>query len=114
MNIDSAIAILLETEKDWSVDNEVDAAAGTHLIGKISITFQELYDLLGHPAEGTALAEDNRVWWNIFWDDGVGATVYEYNKYPTPVKQVEEWNIGSTCNADEVMERLEKIIGTGR
>jgi len=113
MSIESAISMLLEDNKGWSVDNEIDTA-GTHLVGKLPITFPELYDLFGPPGENTALAEDYRVWWNIIWDDGVGATVYEYNKYPTPVKQVQEWNIGSTHNADEVMERLEEILAAGR
>lgn len=41
MNLDSAISILFEKQA-WEVQNEVSPASGTHLIGKLGVSFNSL------------------------------------------------------------------------
>jgi hypothetical protein len=94
-----------------------DIVEGTCGQGEVISSLQELTDLFGPPHAGDGYKVDAE--WDILFEDGVIATVYNWKNGPNylgegeaDLKYVDCWNVGGN---DECVEtRIEKILADHR
>ena len=106
----SSFTIRYETHNDSDID-----VNGTSYQGEISETFENLLKVFGTPMGASA---DNKVdvEWNVMFNDGVVATIYNWKNGPASMGEkgtnpvdIETWHIGgkSDCAIHDVEEILE-------
>jgi len=100
------------THNDGHVDTD-----GTSLQGEVTATFKELTDLFGAYTEADGHKVDAH--WQIKFDDGLVATVYNYKdginycgESGTPVEQITEWHVGGDKNA--AVQRVQILLDLHR
>ena len=75
----------------FTVNQDSAVFAGTSLQGYVTTTYAQLAKTFGQPydyGDGKTRAE-----WDIVFEDGTVATVYDWKCYE-PIEDVAEWNIG--------------------
>lgn len=68
---------------------------GTSLKGYITATYDELADVFGEPTCGPDDRLDDKVTceWQLLFEDGTYATIYDWKEHATPMGQ-HSWHIG--------------------
>lgn len=75
--------------------NNIDGPSGTWLQGKIVCTYADLLRVFGPPRGGPDYRNGDKVTceWNIKFEDGTVATIYDWRESQTP-KALYDWHIG--------------------
>jgi hypothetical protein len=77
--------------KTHSQDDTIDTN-GTFLQGKINLPYSKLEKVLGAPMR---FQDDKvRVEWDIVFNDGLVATIYDWKEYSRAPHEVTDWHIG--------------------
>ena len=67
---------------------------GTHLQGRINITYKQLASVFGEPTSELGDNGDKvRMEWCLKFEDGTIATIYDWKEY-RPIEEVTDWHIG--------------------
>lgn len=79
-----------------------DFAAGTHLVGYVTATRNEIEAVFGSPLIEASFEGKVTTEWGIEFADGTIATIYDWKRYeigaPRPT-EVYEWHIGGHTRA---------------
>ena len=96
--------------KTYTVNSNSTSVNGTHYLGYVNITYDELVRTLGQPKEGSADGKTTCEW-RVEFEDGSVATVYDWKVGCTP-KNLHDWHVGgrSGIALDYLEEVLEKQI----
>ena len=96
---------------NYTTENTKFIADGTCLQGSVYATYEQLKLTLGEPMGGSF---DGKVQaeWQIQFDDGEVATVYDWKQYGQDVKGITDWHIGG--HKPSVVSRVEQIVELGR
>lgn len=92
---------------DYQTHNETYVPTnGTSLKGYTIATYYELVELFGEPTQGDPAKTQAE--WEIEFEDGTMATIYDWKMYGIPVEQIGEWNIGGKDS--QAVELVEQVI----
>jgi hypothetical protein len=85
-----------------------DYIVGTGLMGHIRTTYGDLVDTFGEPTRGYTGDGKTTVEWQLIFEDGTIATIYDYKEDLTPL-DLYEWHIGGRNGSavDRVLEVME-------
>lgn len=91
------------THHDKAIDTD-----GTSLKGRVDVPYDRLEAQFGRPLD---VWGDGKVQasWDLQFDDGKVATIYDWKEYGTPYQQVRDWHIGGYDS--EVVGRIQSILG---
>lgn len=91
------------THHDKAIDTD-----GTSLKGRVDVPYDRLEAQFGRPLD---VWGDGKVQasWDLQFDDGKVATIYDWKEYGTPYQQVRDWHIGGYDS--EVVRRIQSILG---
>lgn len=80
---------------------------GTHLQGEIRTTYDKLVKVFGNPDYQGSDGDRVTCEWDIQFEDGTIATIYDWKEYETPL-HLYNWHIGgkSSDAVDRVREQL--------
>ena len=88
----------------------------TSLKGEFPITFAELVEIFGRPNYGpNADLDKTTCEWNLKFEDGTIATIYDYKTSRTPMGEY-EWHIGGhdtlayTHIVDTIIQHRDKLV----
>lgn len=82
---------------------------GTCLQGYLdNVPYERLEALFGRPLDVWG-CDKVQAEWELQFDDGKVATIYDWKNYGTPYEQVRDWNIGGYDS--EVVARIQSILG---
>jgi hypothetical protein len=79
---------------------------GTHFLGNINLPFDSIAAALGQPMRGDF--DKVKAEWNIQFDDGLVATIYDWKEYDREPEQVTDWHIGGKNQL--VVQRVYNIL----
>lgn len=84
--------------------------SGTHLLTTINLPFYTIVGALGDPIWFKADEGDGkvRVEWDIKFQDGEVATIYDWKEYKRRPEDVTDWHIGG--RSFEVVQRVYDIL----
>lgn len=96
---------------NYTTENTKFITDGTCLQGSVDATYEQLELALGEPMGGSF---DGKVQaeWQIQFDDGKVATIYDWKQYGQDVKGVTDWHIGG--HDSSVVSRVKQIAELGR
>jgi hypothetical protein len=93
---------------------DLNTAGCSHQGTLRGVTYQQICEQLGEPHGGDGYKTDAE--WDLRWEDGTVATIYNWKDGPnyndgggTPVKLIQEWNIGAKNILDIV--RVFEVLG---
>lgn len=96
-------------------DQEVDID-GTHFMGYVRASYDELVSLFGQPTDSDGYKVDAE--WHVLFRDGAVATIYNWKngrnylgEDGTPVQRITEWNVGGR-DGPNVYIRISAIIAS--
>jgi len=82
---------------------------GTHLLTTINLPFHKIAATLGDPIRFKPEDDDKiRVEWDIKFQDGEVATIYDWKEYKRAPEDVTDWHIGG--RSFEVVQRVYDIL----
>lgn len=85
---------------------------GTWLLTTINLPFDRVARVLGDPIRFNADEGDGkvRVEWDIQFDDGLVATIYDWKEHNRKPEDVTDWHIGG--RGFEVVQRVYDLLGS--
>lgn len=84
------------------------AVNGSFRVGQVEATYGKLVEVFGEPEPSVDWRTNAE--WVLQFDDGEVASIYDYRKYHSELKDIQEWNIGGT--SPNVVERIHQLLGT--
>ena len=95
-----------------SHDNQFDFVGGSRQGSLDDVTYSEIISKFGQPTYDEP-SSDNKVQveWDIRFDNGVRATIYDYKQYDVPPEEIDHWSVGgnSSESAFEVYKVMDLI-----
>lgn len=93
----------------------IDSPFGTSLIGYVVADYFKLKDMFGKPM-GKSADNKSDAEWNILFDDGTVATIYNYKdgvayrgrNSGTPKTKIRNWHVGG--NSERAIELVKKLL----
>jgi hypothetical protein len=87
---------------------------GTHFVGNLIATYDDIIDVFGKPTNGDDYKTDAE-WW-IEFEDGKVGTIYNWKDginycghgEGIPTKYIEEWHIGGKDS--DIADRIQKLF----
>lgn len=84
---------------------------GTWLLTTINLPFHRVAAALGDPIRFKPEEADKiRVEWDIQFEDGLVATIYDWKEHKRAPEEVTDWHIGG--RGFEVVQRVYDLLGT--
>ena len=81
-------------------------ANGTHLLSRVNIPYYHIEGILGAPMR--FCGDKVQAEWNIKFEDGEVATIYDWKEYGRNPEDVTDWHIGGKNQA--VVQRIFNIL----
>lgn len=96
------------------IEDDLINTSGTHLMGRINLPFHKITSALGDPIRFNADEGDGkvRIEWDIKFQDGEIATIYDWKEYKRRPEDVTDWHIGG--RSFEVVQRVYDILREGK
>ena len=84
---------------------------GTYMLTTINLPFDRVARVLGDPIRFKPEDDDKiRVEWDIKFEDGAVATIYDWKEYNRKPEEVTNWHIGG--NSFDVVQRVYDLLGS--
>lgn len=95
------------------IQDDLINTSGTHLMGRINLPFHQIAAALGDPIRFNDDEGDGkvRIEWDLKFDDGEVATIYDWKEYNRAPEDVTDWHIGG--RSFEVVQRVYDILRKG-
>ena len=97
----------MNATKTRTINSNSTSINGTQYLGYVSITYDELVQVLGQPKGGSS-DKKTTCEWHVEFEDGSVATVYDWKVGYTP-KDLHNWHIGGRPGV--ALDRLEEVLG---
>lgn len=102
------------TTMQYKTHNQDDLinVTGTWLLTTINLPFYTVVGVLGDPMRFKADEGDGkvRVEWDIQFEDGLVATIYDWKEHNRAPEEVTDWHIGG--RGFEVVQRVYDLLGS--
>lgn len=97
---------------NYKTHNQDDliSVTGTHLLTTINLPFHKITSALGDPIRFNADEGDGkvRIEWDIKFEDGEVATIYDWKEYNRAPEDVTDWHIGG--HRFDVVQRVYDLL----
>ena len=93
-----------------SKENMLPFVGGSRQGSLNDVTYGEIKNKLGHPTYDEPSSDEKvQAEWDIMFDNGVRASVYDYKQYHIPPESVTDWSVGG--NSPHSAYEVYKIMG---
>ena len=93
-----------------TLENQLPFVGGSRQGSLSDITYNEIKNKFGNPTYSETSGDEKvQAEWDIKFDNGVRATIYDYKQYDLPPEDVTEWSVGG--NSPHSAYEVYKVMG---